>query len=147
MTGLYALVTAALFAGAALYINVAEQPARLKLDDRALLVEWRSAYRRGTLMQAPLAVLGSVLGALTWWEKGGWFFLLGAVLMMTNLPWTFVIIMPVNRQLDRIGADDDPAAIRPLVRRWARLHAARTAFGLLATAAFVMALSPVPLTG
>ena len=144
MTGLYALVTAALFAGAALYINVAEQPARLKLDDRALLVEWRSGYKRGTLMQAPLAVLGAVLGALTWWEKGGWFFLLGAVLMMTNLPWTFAIIMPVNRQLERIGPDDDPAAIRPLVRRWALLHAGRTAFGLLATAAFVMALSPTP---
>jgi uncharacterized membrane protein len=145
MTGLYALVVAALFAGAALYINVAEQPARLKLDDRALLVEWRSAYKRGTLMQAPLAVLGAVLGGLTWWEKGGWFFLLGAVLMMTNLPWTFAIIMPVNRQLERIGPDDDPAAIRPLVRRWALLHAGRTAFGLLATAAFVMALAPTPL--
>ena len=145
MTGLYALVAAALFAGAAFYINVAEQPARLKLDDRALLTEWRSAYRRGTLMQAPLAILGAVLGAGAWWEKGGWFFLLGAVLMMANLPWTFVIIMPLNTQLQRIGPDDDSAAIRPLVRRWARLHAARTAFGLLATAAFVMALSPLAL--
>ncbi|GAA0318564.1 DUF1772 domain-containing protein [Sphingomonas oligophenolica] len=145
MIGLYALVAAALFSGAALYISFAEQPARLKLDDRALLTEWRSAYRRGTLMQAPLAILGAVLGAGMWWEHGGWFFLAGAVLMMANLPWTFVVIMPVNSQLGRIGPEDDPATIRPLVRRWARLHAGRTAFGLLATAAFVLALSPVPL--
>lgn len=142
MTGLLALVTAALFAGAAIYINIAEQPARFKLDDRAMLAEWLPAYLRGTLMQAPLAVASAALGAWTWWEKGGWFFLLGAALMLTNLPWTFVVIMPVNRKLGAIGADDD-ALIRPMIRRWGHLHAVRSLLGILAILAYYEALAPI----
>ena len=99
------MIAAALFTGAAIYVSVAEQPARLKLDDRALLIEWRTAYKRGTLMQAPLAVTGAILGAAAWWTSGGWLLLLGALLMLTNLPWTLVVIMPVNRQLGAIGAN------------------------------------------
>ncbi|MFA6117642.1 MAG: DUF1772 domain-containing protein [Sphingomonas sp.] len=143
MTGLLALAVAALFAGAAFYINFAEQPARLKLDDRALLTEWLPAYKRGTLMQAPLALIGAGLGAAAWWTGGQWPFLLGALLMLTNLPWTLVIILPVNNRLAAIKAEDDPAPIRPLIKSWGRLHAARTLFGLAATACYIRALAPV----
>ena len=61
-TGQLALVVTAVFSGAALYINVAEQPARLQLDDRSLLTEWKPAYKHGTAMQAPLAIVGSCSG-------------------------------------------------------------------------------------
>lgn len=62
MVSLLALVTASIFFGAAIYINIAEHPARLGLDDVAALAQWRPAYKRGFAMQAPIAVLSALLG-------------------------------------------------------------------------------------
>jgi hypothetical protein len=70
LSGQFAIIAAALFSGAALYINFAEQPARLGLNDQSLLDEWKPAYKRGTLMQAPLAVIGVLLGTCAWWQSG-----------------------------------------------------------------------------
>jgi hypothetical protein len=35
--------------GAAIYINIAEQPARLQLDNRSLVVEWKAGLQAGLL--------------------------------------------------------------------------------------------------
>ena len=66
--GPLALLVAAIFTGAALYVSLVEHPARLALDTRALLTGWKPAYKRGTLMQAPLAIVGFLLGVAAWWQ-------------------------------------------------------------------------------
>ncbi|MBO1909486.1 DUF1772 domain-containing protein [Microvirga sp. 3-52] len=139
LTGQLALVVAAVFSGAALYINVAEQPARLGLDDHALLTEWKPAYKHGLAMQAPLAVLGFLLGLAAWWqaEHVGW--VIGALLMIANWPVTFFAIMPTNNRL----MATDPAVAGPesraMIERWGSLHAVRTALGFAASLAFLWA--------
>jgi hypothetical protein len=139
IAGQLTLLVGALFAGAAVYVSVAEHPAREQLDDRAQLVQWKPAYKRGFVMQASLAVLGFLLGVWAWWQTDNWPWLAGAALLILNWPFTLFVIMPTNKRL----MATDPAAAGPetrtLMRRWGMLHACRTAFGTAATAVFLWA--------
>ncbi|WP_010685352.1 anthrone oxygenase family protein [Methylobacterium mesophilicum] len=141
LTGLLALTTAALFTGAALYINLVEQPARMILDDRAVLTAWKPAYKRGFAIQAPLAVVGFLLGVAAWWTSDRPAFLGGGLLMLANWPWTVVAILPTNRILMATAPEVADSTSRALLERWTLLHAVRSALGALATACFVWALS------
>lgn len=140
--GLLALAVAAIFSGAAVYVNVAEQPARLGLDDKAMLAEWKPAYQRGAAMQASLAIAGFILGLIAWWQAGGVAFLLGALLIVANWPWTLLVIMPVNNALKATVPANAGPHTRALMVKWGSLHAVRSVLGLLATLAFVVACLP-----
>jgi len=137
--GLLALMIAATFAGAAIYINVAEHPARLGLPVGALLAQWKPSYTRGFAMQASLAVLGGISGALAWWESRDGLWLAGAIVLVTNWPYTLVGIMPTNLRLMATAPDSADAATRTLLERWGRLHAVRSVLGAIATLLFLMA--------
>src|SRR5580704_17723518 len=113
--GLFALVAAAIFAGVALYGNVVAEPARLSLDDRALLIEWKPSYRRGAAMQAPLALLGCLLGLIAWWQTSHPGFLIGAVAMIAPWPWTLIGIKPTNDALLATEPDGAGPQTRALV--------------------------------
>jgi uncharacterized membrane protein len=141
-SGLLALIAAALFTGAAIYVNVAEQPARLSLDDRALLTEWKPSYKRGAAMQAPLALVGFVLGLIAWWQTSHPGFLAGAIAMIAPWPWTLVGIKPTNDALLATDPDKAGPQSRALIVKWGALHSVRTALGALATLGFLWASMP-----
>jgi hypothetical protein len=138
-SGQLALVTAALFTGAAIYVSCVEHPARMALDDRAMLTEWKPAYKRGFAMQASLAVIGFLLGSRAFFETQNWLWLAGALTLLSGWPYTLVFILPTNNRLLATPIQAANAETRALVAKWAALHAGRTALGIASTLLFLLA--------
>jgi hypothetical protein len=115
-----------IFAGAAVYVNFVEQPARLSCGVQLAVTEWRPSYKRGTLMQAPLAVVGSLSAFISWWFDRSLSWLLGGVLLLLIIPFTLVVILPTNKRLESQELDLKSEEAGSLLRRWGRLHAVRS---------------------
>ena len=139
ISGLLALIAAAIFTGAASLRERRRAAGAAALDDRALLAEWKPSYRRGFAMQAPLALVGFVLGLMAWWQASHAGFLVGAIAMIAPWPWTLIAIKPVNDALLATEPDSAGPQTRALILKWGALHGVRTALGALATSAFLWA--------
>lgn len=140
LAGHLALILAAAFAGAAFYVNFAEHPARLSLDDQNLLRQWKPSYDAGYVMQSSLAAISGALGLLTAWISQDWRWIIGAALILTNWPYTLIGIMPTNRKLKAIADSEAGPSARSMLQTWGHLHAVRTFLGIAATAAYLWAL-------
>jgi len=134
-----ATVVAALFAGAALYVNVAEQPARLALPDAPMLAQWQASYPRAASMQASLAIIGGVLAIIAYVTLSDWRWLLAAFLILANWPYTLICIKPTNDTLKSIQDAAADGQARRLVERWGTLHAGRSLLGMAATVVCILA--------
>lgn len=132
-----ATLSAALFAGAALYINVAEHPARMTLETRIAALQWAPSYKRATWLQAPLAIVSFFAGTAVWLYGGGVGWLIAAVVIGAVVPFTFLIIMPTNNRLLAPGRDLSSDETRELLGRWAHLHAVRTFLSLVGAATYL----------
>jgi hypothetical protein len=132
-----ATLAATLFAGAALYINVAEHPARMTLHTRDAASQWAPSYRRATWLQAPLALLSLSTGLGSWIFGGGIGWAVAALLIGAVVPFTFIGIMPTNKSLLAPDRDPGTAETRALLDRWAKLHAVRTILSLAAAILYV----------
>ena len=134
-----ALAGAAAFAGAAAYINLSEQPARLSLDDASLLREWKPSYARGLEMQATLALVSGLLGLAAFYFEQQPAAALGGVLLLANWPYTLLVMASTNKALAATADQDAGPTTRARIIRWGKLHAVRTCLGIAGAAAFVVA--------
>jgi hypothetical protein len=128
-----AVLCAAIFAGAAVYVSLVEHPVRMGLDTRAAAVQWAPSYRRATLMQAPLAVLGFIASCVAWLLGGGVAWIIAGLLIGVVVPFTLIVIKPTNNALLASGRDLASADTRALLERWGKLHAVRSLLSVLAT--------------
>jgi hypothetical protein len=139
VTGALALCFASALAGAGLYLNFVEQPARLALDDAALLAEWAPSDRRGNALLAGLALLAAAAGLAAFSEGGDLRQLGGGLLALLTWPYSLFAMAPLNNQILAL-APRDVGAARVLVRQWGVLELGQTALAVAATALLLWAL-------
>ena len=99
LVGLFATLACALFAGAAVYINLVEHPARLSCGTEAAARQWAPSYRRATVMQASLAVVAALAGLARWLGGGGASWAIGALAIGAVVPFTLLVIARTNGRL------------------------------------------------
>ena len=131
------VLSPALFTGAAIYINVAEHPARMECGTELAATVFGPSYKRGAAMQVSLALVATGTGLLSWLMDGRILWLVGTMVLFAVIPFTLIAIMPTNRQLLNPGLDRSSEITRRLLRKWGMLHAVRSALSLVASCIFV----------
>ena len=129
---LIATLCTGLFTGAALYVNLVEHPARIETGTAPAVRQWRPSYRRGTVMQASLAVLGFLAALGAWLDGRGVAVLIAGVLQGSVVPFTLIVIFPTNKKLSDFALDEASPKAAVLLAKWNQLHALRSLAALLA---------------
>lgn len=135
-----ASLSSAIFAGAAIYINLVEHPARMGCDTKTAATVWVPSYKRAAVMQASLAIVSFVAGMAVWLTGGGALWLVGALLIGSVVPFTLIVIKPTNNQLLVSHRDLASSETRDLLEKWGRLHAVRSALSLAASVLYMALL-------
>jgi hypothetical protein len=138
--GLYAFATAASFLGAAIYIGLVEQPARLKLGSAAMLKEWTLSNRRGTATLSVFAVVSAILAFTQFRINGDVRWLIGSLTIVASWPYAYFVMMPVNVWLYYIPPGRAVAPVRQLMRDWGLLEWSHALVGFTACCLFAWPL-------
>jgi hypothetical protein len=136
--GTFALAFAAAFTGASFYVNWVEQPARLKLDEEALLSEWGPSDSRGVSFLAGVALVAAILGFIAYFDTQDIRFAFGALIIIASWLYAFFVMSPLDNQIRSLRGGD-VAAARALVRQWGIVESGLTAIGAASVIIFLWA--------
>jgi uncharacterized membrane protein len=135
-----AVLSCTIFSGAAIYINVAEHPARMACGTELAATVFGPSYRRAAAMQVSLALVATGAGLLSWWIEGKALWLIGTMMIFAVIPFTLIAIMPTNRRLLDPRLDRSSEETRRLLQQWGTLHAVRSILSLAASCVFLSLL-------
>ncbi len=134
---LVAVLACGLFAGAAVYVNLVEHPARMECGVELAATEFPPSYRRGTIMQVTLAAVCLVSSIAAWLGGARVWWVIAGILEGSVIPFTLIVILPTNKQLLHPTLDRGSPQTERLLARWAALHAVRSVLSTLALLLFL----------
>jgi|SRR5215210_3910252 len=137
---LIATLSSGLFAGAAVYINLVEHPARVQTGIRPALTEFAPSYKRATVTQVSLAVVGFLGALIAWRSRSETRWLIGGGLLVSVVPFTALVILPTNKKLLDPETANDLDLAEKLLTHWGRLHSVRSVLSLASLLMFLFLL-------
>ena len=137
---LIATLSSGLFAGASVYINLVEHPARMQTGTRPALAEFAPSYKRATVTQVSLAIMGFLSALVAWRSKADARWLIGGGLLVSVIPFTAMVILPTNKKLLDPATANDPGLAEKLLTRWGRLHGVRSVLSSASLLTFLFLL-------
>ncbi len=133
---LVAVLSCSLFTEASVYINLVEHPARMECGVEIAATEFAPSYRRATIMQASSAALGLLSSIAAWLAGATFWWLVGGIVLGSVIPFTLIVMFPINKQLLNPALDRRAQAGR-LLARWGTLHTVRSILSGLALLLFL----------
>jgi hypothetical protein len=133
-----AAFSCAAFFGAAAYISLVQHPAAMETGSDFAVRFFAPMYRRAAIMQASLAIAGAVSALSAYFLGAARVWLLSAILIASVIPFTLLVVEPVNEQIKALVPSS--AQAMELLARWGRLHWVRT---VVSGAAFIICLAAI----
>ena len=99
LTEFLALFLCGTFFGAAVYISIAQHPATMKTGIPFATAFFPPMYSLAAPMQIVAAVGGTLAGVAQWLLGGTLHWIVGALLLLFVIPYTLLVLKPINDQL------------------------------------------------
>jgi hypothetical protein len=133
-----AVLSACFFTAIAIYVSLGEHPARMECGSEVAATVFGPSYRRASKIQAGLALAATISGVVLWLKGAGFMWFIGALFIFTVVPFTLIVIMPINSRLLDPGLDKKAGTTQRLLQEWGRLHAVRSLLGLVSSLIFLI---------
>lgn len=134
-----ALFLCGTFFGAAVYISIAQHPAAMKAGIPVAEKFFPPMYKLAAPMQISSALGGTIAGVVQWFFGGGILWLGGATLLVFVIPYTVIVLKPINDQLLNTQGERTASEVERLLNQWAPRHWVRSIVSGISFAVYIWA--------
>lgn len=132
-----ALFLCGTFFGAAVYISIAQHPASMNAGVAVAAKFFPPMYNRAAPMQIASALGGTLAGVVQWYLTGNLLWIIGASLLIFVVPFTLIVMKPINDQLLDLEAQRSESETEKLLSLWAPRHLIRSIVSGLSFATYL----------
>jgi anthrone oxygenase-like protein len=127
---LIAILSAAFFAGGGLFVSIVIYHA-IMMDMASAVAHFGRIYNKAAPWQGSNAIICLAAAVIVSALSGDWWWAIGGLLVGASIPFTLLVMMPVNNRLLDEKAPPAPDEAVALLKRWGTLHWVRNVLSTL----------------